>query len=803
MDFDAALAQFEAEFPTAKYRRENGVGVLREAAGDFVSCGSFPIGRIDPGEIQRHIDEFWRSNAEPDLWNILFDPNSLDPTKPTRARIKAFMLKSATTKVLVFGAPQYREVVDNNGDVQEPEISGAGVTMRLAAQPPSHGQVEWRIDRIESTLVVVANARLTLQLGVKGKWDPARLACSAVFGDASLISDATIGQYNFPGAPADRPCWRVTVPAQPRLKGRQWGRGAIIFWPDDPQARHPLHIEPDGRFASVELEGNVGYYNRGPLTLRVKAGVNGGYQLVDDTLTARGGPTIVTGALDPSDPFTAVKPDWGGGAWTHDPAETPDKDPGVRADVHFNARDCVERLLNMRDAAGGLPIVPVVPPTLNLAVAPRKAAQPGEWRRSSETAVIADSDWRLPPAWMKRWDRCSSSDVVAHEIAHAFLNLTTHFEYKLESGALEEALADLIAILLFDRPELFSGPWNRPSSPIAATKDWLRNGDWIDRPGFQLTPNDLSERGDYPNHYGHYRRLHRDPLKAARRSAPRNDHGYIHWNCAIMTRALAMLAKPSGTMITNPETGLGATAVGAAVMRELVFLASRSEVIPVGSIGNAGAETPFALFRRAVLTSATSSQFDDSTARRLIAVQVLNGLNSAGIGPILSVKGKPALPTPIPDPLMPTPADPPRVRFVQPAGTVVWTPGSGARVRLRRAEPVEVFVRISNLGISADAALPRLLLVLEKTRTHAGAPDDLHREGSDDPPPRVASGGTVELHATLPSEAWPTAFADPRLGVFAFDGWNQLRPGQTFRTAAQDGTYRLPLNGDLLSIDLV
>ena len=296
---------------------------------------------------------------------------------------------------------------------------------------------------------------------------------------------------------------------------------------------------------------------------------------------------IFTGRFPRDLPLAPIVPLQGSG-WQHNANVLSRVNPGVVTDAHAFAHDVVTAFLGLR-VRNGI-VGPILPDPLN--VSRRPSVSGGAARRmakSNSTVVIANADDSLPRSWMKRWSYCSDKTVVAHEIAHALAYESCTFDYCLESGALDEALADLFAVLITGSTAIFDAPWIREDTRYVDAVAALRDASWSAafKPD-RLTPNDRVERGKYPNHYADFARLDRTNEKAVRRIKPKNDHGYIHWNCAIVTRALAMLAQePDAEAAVHPETEQKVVGIGTDHVADLVFcalLSSRTGSSPIATM---------------------------------------------------------------------------------------------------------------------------------------------------------------------------------------------------------------------------
>jgi thermolysin len=148
------------------------------------------------------------------------------------------------------------------------------------------------------------------------------------------------------------------------------------------------------------------------------------------------------------------------------------------------------------------------------------------------------------PSWQS-WS--GSTDVVTHEIAHAVIDYSSRLAYRGESGALNEAFADI----------------------MAAAAEFAETGrtDYVvgDQPGGVTQPRSLRDPSafGYPDHY------------SLRRTGAA-DNGHVHANSAIASHAfyLAIEGGASPTSST-PVAGVGAAhreLVERAFYRAFVFM---------------------------------------------------------------------------------------------------------------------------------------------------------------------------------------------------------------------------------------
>lgn len=797
-----ALDALAAAYPASKLsavRSDVGERVVLTLRGNFETFGPFPPASFDAGPVVWFVQQFWASRRR------LFDPSP----GGSAAHIPHFQLTGLSQNLAIVTGQQVAIV---KGTMVP--IKGAILTARIAARPTDPGNpVTWQLDGFDNSLVSVPSFGPTI-IPVNFE-NTVKAASKAVFGRADVLASSAESQSRFfPHADGLQLCLMIAFPAQPRLVGK-WKRGAIVYWSLDPDATKPLHVEPDGSYAQV-LPDNTGPYHPLPTDLHVlpTAAVPGNatapgpaYELVDDSYQSRQGPKICTGRFLAKTVPTKL-PEFlplVGTGWQDNRAVASRVNPGVATDAHAFAHDVVGTLLDMRDRNGITGAI--LPDSINVAIQVYPAAQPGEWRKSGAAVVIANADDSLPRSWMKRWAYCSDHTVVAHELGHAVVYASCGLDYCLESGALDEGLADLFAVLVTGSVEIFDGPWIRSDTIYFRAAKALRNATWSAAlPKARLTPNDRVERGTYPNHYADFARLHASNDKATKLAKPRNDHGYIHWNCAIVTRALAMLAQAAHTPLRHPETQLTATAIGAPAVGDLALSALRLVLKDQLITNSDTGETPFAQMRAALLSIATSTQFDQNDDRRLYAAQIINACNAAGIGPILSVRGRPAG---VPARYMPAlPAAQPgwQIKLEQEGEVAkLWRPGDIAPFDLMRGKDVAVTAQVANLGVSSDRAIPSLSVLIEGARDSQNHPTMLKASDPVIDGRRLSAGEVITLSAKIKSDDLP-AFADPSILVMATDSWNALRGSATARAAIKAGlrgrSFDLPLNAALIRLRL-
>ena len=166
----------------------------------------------------------------------------------------------------------------------------------------------------------------------------------------------------------------------------------------------------------------------------------------------------------------------------------------------------------------------------------------------------------LPPnvtAGGQHWTYLAGAlDVVAHELTHGVTEYTSNLIYRNESGALNEALSDIIgtSVEFFFQPSGIAGPLKA---------DYLIGEDVITPGGIRSLSN--------PGSFG-------DPDHYSKRYLGTADNGGVHTNMTIATHAF-YLAIEGGT---NRTSGLSVTGVGATNrdQMEKVFYRGFTQLMP-------------------------------------------------------------------------------------------------------------------------------------------------------------------------------------------------------------------------------
>ncbi len=118
-------------------------------------------------------------------------------------------------------------------------------------------------------------------------------------------------------------------------------------------------------------------------------------------------------------------------------------------------------------------------------------------------------------------------DVVAHEMTHGVIDHTVKLEYKFQSGALNESLCDVFAVMV-DRDDWLLGEdvvkrSSFPSGALRNMEDPYNGGNNVNDPGWQ------------PKHMNEFFDLNID-----------QDNGGVHINSGIPNRACYLMAKSIG-----------------------------------------------------------------------------------------------------------------------------------------------------------------------------------------------------------------------------------------------------------------
>ena len=142
----------------------------------------------------------------------------------------------------------------------------------------------------------------------------------------------------------------------------------------------------------------------------------------------------------------------------------------------------------------------------------------------------------------RTWNFLAGSlDVVAHEWTHGVTDFTSGLIYRDESGALNEAISDIMGAAI----EFFYFP----AGTARDQADWLIAEDvYLASPGYLRSLIDPAAKG-YPNHYSLRRYI-----------GTSTDDGGVHFNLTIATHAfyLAVAGGRNGVSnITVPGVGLG------------------------------------------------------------------------------------------------------------------------------------------------------------------------------------------------------------------------------------------------------
>ena len=165
------------------------------------------------------------------------------------------------------------------------------------------------------------------------------------------------------------------------------------------------------------------------------------------------------------------------------------------------------------------------------------------WNSYRRQMVYGDGDGRqwLPLAY--------ALDIVGHEFTHAITSCTARFVYAEESGALDEAFADLFGVMISNEGEIV---------------DWLM-GEGVYTPyrsGDALRDLANPSRFGLPDHMDSFMHLRPDELP----DAEKNDMGWLHYNCGIPSKA-AYLTVAGGT-----HHGITVEKIGREKAEQIYFL---------------------------------------------------------------------------------------------------------------------------------------------------------------------------------------------------------------------------------------
>jgi thermolysin len=187
----------------------------------------------------------------------------------------------------------------------------------------------------------------------------------------------------------------------------------------------------------------------------------------------------------------------------------------------------------------------------------------------------------------RSWNYLSGGlDIVAHELTHGVTDYTSQLVYRDESGALNEAFSDVMAVAV----EFSVQPPGR--GPLEA--DYLVGEDVI-TPGGIRSLADPATFGD-PDHY-------------TRRYIGADDNGGVHTNGTIVSHAF-YLAIEGGA---NRTSGLSVQGVGASNREQIekIFYRAFTQLLP--------SSATFGVARAATLQAARDLYGADSAAERALA----------------------------------------------------------------------------------------------------------------------------------------------------------------------------------------
>ena len=147
------------------------------------------------------------------------------------------------------------------------EVSGAVLTARIAAR----SEDMWQVDGFDNSLipgVMIQPAAVPPDTDEEAT-RAARAAAKSVFGQPEVKHSRTRRSGASSADVGASTAGKSYFSAQKLLIG-QWKRGAVVYWPLDPEeASRSFHVEPDGSYAYA-LPGNTGPYHRNGTVLWVR-----------------------------------------------------------------------------------------------------------------------------------------------------------------------------------------------------------------------------------------------------------------------------------------------------------------------------------------------------------------------------------------------------------------------------------------------------------------------------------------------------------------------------------------------------
>jgi bacillolysin len=158
-------------------------------------------------------------------------------------------------------------------------------------------------------------------------------------------------------------------------------------------------------------------------------------------------------------------------------------------------------------------------------------------------------------------------DVIGHEFAHGVTDYTSGLIYQFQSGALSEAISDIMgtAVEFYFQPAgagFNKADWLMGEDIFPTYSEYLRN---LANPNAKDIGNGY---GLYPCHLSQYLNL-----------PGNNDYGGVHMNCTIFGHAFYLLANGG----TNPISQLAVTAIGIDKAAQIYYRAFAIYLTPTAS----------------------------------------------------------------------------------------------------------------------------------------------------------------------------------------------------------------------------
>jgi bacillolysin len=155
------------------------------------------------------------------------------------------------------------------------------------------------------------------------------------------------------------------------------------------------------------------------------------------------------------------------------------------------------------------------------------------------------------------WQIGAGLDVIGHELTHGVTDYTSKLIYQFQSGALNEAISDIMATVIEFHFQPAGAGFNKADYligediyPTYSSANCLRN---LANPNAKTT-----SYGPYPCHLSQYINL-----------SGSNDYGGVHYNCTIFGHAFYLLAHGG----TNPISHRAVTSIGIAKAAQIYYRA--------------------------------------------------------------------------------------------------------------------------------------------------------------------------------------------------------------------------------------